>query len=260
MAAPDYLSQIDKVAYEFDDLKYEQKLLNAWSAFEEAARRLPKEYDILDPNIPEEFFVRMSEFIKLLYENDDATAVPSDDCKQIREKDAAYGGSWHSRGGTGAFHALARKGDRLVSMLKKHGDLAGCRKDKTHSESIDDTIGDLRRYLILVCAWHWAREDEYAKSAEDVTFPHDFVRSLGKKFKGPPDETCDVCGKDPRNILHVEREETPPMLIEEEPEPTILFCKTCGHSQEHHDSDGCNGLDTDKGCVCECRQFIALAM
>lgn len=30
---------------------------------------------------------------------------------------------------------------------------------------------------------------------------HTFVRSKGN-FPGPPDETCDRCGKDPRNACH----------------------------------------------------------
>lgn len=148
-----YLRHIDDVAALHGiRTTYEDRLIGAWAGFETACKLLQPAYDVLDRRVGAQFMTRMSDFIRLLYENDDSS--PTGDCDQIREKDSAYGGSWHSRGGTGAFHALARKGDRLISMLNKHGSLNECRKDKTNSESIDDTIGDLRRYLILVTAWH----------------------------------------------------------------------------------------------------------
>ena len=212
MTKPEYLDQIDKVANEFTNKSYEVKLLNAWSSFEVAAKKLPKEYDILDPNIPEAFFEQMTDFIALLYENQDGD--PQSDCEQIREKDKAYGGSWHSRGGTGAFHALARKGDRITSMLALHKSLANC-KAYVKGEAIDDTIGDLRRYLILVTAWHWA-----SPQVEKVPEPR-------------ADDAPDLHG-----------------LVEYMPEPEQpkeILCAQCNHTLSHHDGDGCNDIDQNSG-------------
>lgn len=153
---PDYLSEIDEVARNLTSISYDDKLILTWNKFEVFCAELNPPYDILHEDIPGTGFLQLAaDFVRLLSENNDSS--PVSDCDQIREKDAAYGGSWHSRGGTGAFHALARKGDRLVSMLAKHRSLAQCRADKTNSESIDDTIGDLRRYLILVLAWFRAK-------------------------------------------------------------------------------------------------------
>lgn len=158
-SVPLYLNRIDLLASKLDDsVAYEHRLLKSWAEFESDCKSLVPEYDILRSDVGQWFLDKMALFVRLLYENGDSS--PKADCDQIREKDAAYGGSWHSRGGTGAFHALARKGDRLVSMFKKFGTLEECRKDKTNSESIDDTLGDLRRYLILVLAWHEARKAE----------------------------------------------------------------------------------------------------
>lgn len=31
---------------------------------------------------------------------------------------------------------------------------------------------------------------------------HTFVRRISNRFQGPPDETCELCGCDPRNTIH----------------------------------------------------------
>lgn len=253
---PDYMTTIDEVAKRYSGIiSYEQRLLNAWTDFESAASVLmPIPYDVLHPQIDVAFLAKTEEFINLLYQNDDASATPQSDCDQIREKDAAYGGSWHKRGGTGAFHAFARKGDRLVSMFQKHKSLAACRKDKTNSESIDDTIGDLRRYLILMLAWHEARPKMASKPV-----PHVFVARTTDRFSGPREETCEYCGTDPRNGIHeVVKQE---LVItrsfepadEEPPKPRAKICD-CSHPQAAHDDDGCNDFDPHKG-MCSCRHF-----
>lgn len=229
MTKPDYLKQIDDVAKQYSVVPtYEQKLLEAWRGFEERARALKPEYDILNPNVPTGFIGAATDFIRLLYENDDAAATAQVDCDQIREKDAAYGGSWHSRGGTGAFHALARKGDRLVSMFDKHKSLVACRKDKTNSESIDDTIGDLRRYLILVVAWHYA--DRSGRPRMKIPDPAETFRKMNTELSA-------IVG--------------PAIVIEEEPPPPVSKpCPECHHGLDAHDEDGCNGLVD--GAVCTC--------
>ena len=154
---PDYIAQIDEVALELQraTIPIEKRILDAWLEYEKLAMKLYPEYDILNDGLPSHFREHSRMLIAILYEVHPGSAVA--DCEQVRAKDAAYGGSWHKRGGTGAFHALARKGDRIVSQLELFKTFERARiEDKT--ESIDDTLGDLRRYLILVEAWHVARE------------------------------------------------------------------------------------------------------
>lgn len=100
--------------------------------------------------------------------------IAEEDVAQLLQKDREYGGSWKSRGGVGAFMMLARKWDRLENMvrqlrsytIKEHEDetrtaaTAGpydvfehvrlSELERGDAESLLDTIGDLRRYLLLV--------------------------------------------------------------------------------------------------------------
>lgn len=153
---PDYIAQIDEVALELQRaiIPIEDRILSAWMTYDALADSLhPIPRDILREGIDKSFRDHSRKLIALLYEVHPGSAVA--DCEQLRAKDAAYGGSWHRRGGDGAFHALARKGDRIVEQFRLYGTIERARlEDKT--ESIDDTLGDLRRYLILVEAWHVA--------------------------------------------------------------------------------------------------------
>jgi len=45
---------------------------------------------------------------------------------------------------------------------------------------------------------------------DEVTTPHEFEVRTTKRFAGPAHETCEHCGKDPRNTIH----EVPPVEIE----------------------------------------------
>lgn len=65
--------------------------------------------------------------------------------------DINYRGSWKRRGGTGAFHMLARKWDRLEPRIDKYGFdvFEACERDTRREGAIDD-VRDLRRYLALV--------------------------------------------------------------------------------------------------------------
>lgn len=104
--------------------------------------------------------------------------VADADVQQLLQKDREYGASWKSRGGVGAFMMLARKWDRLENMVKGNRDYDApdavfnpVRTDENHvhasaydvfahvigsevergdAESLLDTLGDLRRYLLLV--------------------------------------------------------------------------------------------------------------
>ncbi len=103
--------------------------------------------------------------------------VADADVQQLQVKDREYGASWKSRGGVGAFMMLARKWDRLENMVKVDRDYhrqedagraghvsddihasqydifahaAGSEAERGDAESLLDTIGDLRRYLLLV--------------------------------------------------------------------------------------------------------------
>lgn len=105
--------------------------------------------------------------------------VADADVAQLLQKDREYGASWKSRGGVGAFMMLARKWDRLENMVKalrtyrattrnyegghelmeqevtasaydvfEH--VRGSELERADAESLLDTLGDLRRYLLLV--------------------------------------------------------------------------------------------------------------
>lgn len=92
--------------------------------------------------------------------------VQAEDLRVLRVKERTYGGSWKRRGGAGAFMMLARKWDRLETMLggDSSPDGVGWGYDvfrAVESEERDHRLGgadgtvlaevrDLRRYLLLV--------------------------------------------------------------------------------------------------------------
>lgn len=105
--------------------------------------------------------------------------VADADVQQLLQKDREYGASWKSRGGVGAFMMLARKWDRMENMVKGNRDydapsggavrvirtdedhvhasaydvfahVIGSEMERGDAESLLDTLGDLRRYLLLV--------------------------------------------------------------------------------------------------------------
>jgi len=82
---------------------------------------------------------------------DKVEQVATADVAGIKEKDAAYGGSWQKRGGVGAFMMLARKWDRIEVAVEKHNwDIFVTIIDDIREENTLDDIRDLRRYLTLV--------------------------------------------------------------------------------------------------------------
>jgi hypothetical protein len=84
--------------------------------------------------------------------------VAIEDVVHLREKEATYKGSWKRRGGVGAFMMLARKWDRLESMMASRSDsmydiFAHIHREKTllgRDGTVLAEIRDLRRYLLLV--------------------------------------------------------------------------------------------------------------
>lgn len=114
-------------------------ILEKWAELEDLVK---PHYDVFenDPRLRQ----LIQELIRLLYYAD-PKASAAKDCKELREKNALYGGSWCKRGGSGAFHMVARKFDRYQEQIRLE-----------YSE-VEDTIGDARRYLILIDAWHLAR-------------------------------------------------------------------------------------------------------
>jgi hypothetical protein len=163
MSNPDYLSKIGEVSAKYGiGQNLEHRLRSLWGQFEEEAAKF--NYDILGI-VPASFRNLITEFISTLYQT--KSGIPDTDCDQILAKDAEYGASWCKRGGTGAFHALARKGDRLINQLDEHSTLSAARVVGLQ-EAIDDTLGDLRRYLVMVEAWHMAREMTPEKLGEMI--------------------------------------------------------------------------------------------
>lgn len=67
------------------------------------------------------------------------------------QADLNYRGSWKRRGGTGAFHMLARKWDRLEPRVEAYGfDVFEAIAQDVRREGAIDDVRDLRRYLALV--------------------------------------------------------------------------------------------------------------
>jgi hypothetical protein len=51
----------------------------------------------------------------------------------------------------------------------------------------------------------WGRWQAFLRAAKHPDLTHAFVRSTGSVWQGPRDETCEVCGKDPRNLVHAQQ-------------------------------------------------------
>jgi hypothetical protein len=88
--------------------------------------------------------------------------IADSDVRHIEHKEKTYQGSWKKRGGSGAFHMLARKMDRLENMCEKHeyDIFKAASGDLSYADgTILSEIRDLRTYLMLVEAELLARED-----------------------------------------------------------------------------------------------------
>lgn len=88
--------------------------------------------------------------------------VALEDVRFVKEKDISYGASWKKRGGVGAAMMLARKWDRLETMLagtaSRWDIFELIEKDPSGKDGCAlAEIRDLRRYLLLVEAEMMAR-------------------------------------------------------------------------------------------------------
>ncbi len=82
--------------------------------------------------------------------------IADNDVKILIKKDHHYGGSWKKRGGVGAFMMLARKWDRIETLMHTEEfnyDLFKALEQDQREEDVLEDIQDLRRYLILVEGW-----------------------------------------------------------------------------------------------------------
>lgn len=194
MSKPDYMSKIQETAAAGAAAAemWENDVMRAWFEFSQHASDLLQPYDILDS--ADQRLIELAEsLVTVLYRASPGT--PESDCEQIRAKNAAYGGSWARRGGTGAFHALARKGDRLEEQLRLYKTFDYCRSSPS-GEAIDDTLGDLRRYLILVLSWHEACQSEPSEE-KILQLKEDLEQSLMKEqveSTGESVRACAECG------------------------------------------------------------------
>ena len=153
-----YIAHIDEVAKRYGFVQpFLARAMGIWEYLERDAKLLG--YDILsehlrstsqteEGSLGRSLRTNIQSMIIILYEQEGATTHA--DCEQLREKDAIYGGSWCKRGGQGAFMMLARKADRVAEFMKNGA-------SAIHADN-EDTLGDLRRYLILVEAWHVEHE------------------------------------------------------------------------------------------------------
>jgi hypothetical protein len=85
----------------------------------------------------------------------------------LEQKTKHYGDSWKSRGGSGAFHNIARKWDRLENQCKKqkYDVFDAISKDKEGEEGVRDSLIDLVSYGLLIL-----EEMEYKKPSPKAIF------------------------------------------------------------------------------------------
>lgn len=84
--------------------------------------------------------------------------IAIEDAAGLERAFQAYGPSWKSRGGIGAFMMLARKWDRMSNRVERTGwDVFRAIVEDTRGEGVIDDVRDLRRYLMLVEAEMRAR-------------------------------------------------------------------------------------------------------
>ena len=87
------------------------------------------------------------------------TAAAICDVTTLVEKDKSYGSSWKKRGGVGAFMMLARKWDRIETIMQRSHSVPGIGSAGAYEifeqcefnfGGVLDDVRDLRRYLLLV--------------------------------------------------------------------------------------------------------------
>lgn len=158
MDSPPYMNHVLAVAKHHSSSLTEvgAQLRTTWESFENTAKQ--SAYDVLGWDT--DLWNLMDRLLDLLYRI--PGAVAEIDVEQLKVKNKEYGGSWHRRGGQGAFMMLARKWDRVDEQIKnapRCGDLASAVEADRRQEGILDDLGDLRRYLVLVRAWHRAAQE-----------------------------------------------------------------------------------------------------
>jgi len=99
--------------------------------------------------------------------------LANQDVQALMTARLAYGESWNSRGGSGAFHVFARKWDRIENQAKMAGyDIFQAMEKFPGKDGLLDDVRDLRRYLLLV-EEYWFREcptgGKHAVNLETVT-------------------------------------------------------------------------------------------
>jgi len=101
------------------------------------------------------------------------SSVATNDVDHIRNREATYKGSWKKRGGIGAFMMLARKWDRLESILAgnnpQYDIFTAIEMDHSGKDgSVLAEVRDLRQYLLLVEAEMLARWRHVKKPEDDL--------------------------------------------------------------------------------------------
>lgn len=130
--------------------------------------------------------------------------VAEADVAEIERKESTYRGSWKRRGGIGAFMMIARKWDRLESMLQaapqhhsRYDIFCAIADDPDGKDgSALAEVRDLRRYLLLVeaemLAEGWAGSGQAGKEAPDPSQPpFEGYRSPGYDVRSPAERERD---------------------------------------------------------------------
>jgi hypothetical protein len=134
--------------------------------------------------------------------------VSASDVDRLLKKDQEYGASWKRRGGVGAFMMMVRKIDRIMAQIPepdghpKHGFDIFAILTNEHadlSESLLDTLRDLRGYATLIEAEHLVRMGDRTKQTLTLNEKKFFGDNRAQQA---PDLICQLCHK---TWFHLER-------------------------------------------------------
>lgn len=117
--------------------------------------------------------------------------VAKSDSRQVKEREQTYRGSWKKRGGIGAFMMLARKWDRLETLMENvhsYDIFSGVDADASGRDgSVLAELRDLRQYLLLVESEMVARKRVTIQNP-DLEVPDQGVGLVSISVPGTPED------------------------------------------------------------------------
>lgn len=92
--------------------------------------------------------------------------------------------------------------DMYAELDKCDVEIAACKEDVEEGQTGSSHRAIEARAMASRRILKAAEQFIVASPLEQRLVKHAFVMSKGKRFNGPIEETCDVCGTDPRNVNH----------------------------------------------------------